>query len=174
MDFNDIPQFPKSGWEVDVPFKDLLRWVDDHTRNEGLDLYPDFQRGHVWKEEQRIRYIEYILRGGEGGKMLSFNRSGWLGRGPDGPYEVLDGLQRLTSALMFMRGELRAFGRYVHEYTGHMRYHIGFKWRIFELPTRADVLEYYLDMNAGGTQHEESEIARVRALLEKERGRAHA
>jgi hypothetical protein len=43
--------------------------------------------------------------------------------------------------------------------------HVGFKWRIYELPTRADVLRYYLAMNAGGTPHPAAEIERVRVLL---------
>lgn len=165
MDFNDIPLFPRSGYQVDVAWRDLLAFVERHVREEGLDLAPDFQRGHVWIEEQRIRYVEYILRGGEGGKDLCFNRPGWNGRGADGPYQILDGLQRLTSVMMFMRGELPAFGRRFAEWTGPLRHYAGFKWRIFELPTRADVLRYYLDMNAGGTPHSEAEINRVRALL---------
>jgi hypothetical protein len=169
---NDIPQFPKSNWCVDVAWRDLLGWVDQQVRVEGLVIEPDFQRGHVWTTEQRIRYVEYVLRGGEGGKELCFNRPNWNGRGTsaDGPYEILDGLQRLTSAMMFMRDELPAFGRRLSEYEDRtaLRYYLGFKWRVFELPTRADVLRYYLDMNAGGTPHAESEIARVRALLAKE------
>lgn len=164
MDFKDIPMFPRHGYQVDVAWRDLLGFVDQHVREESLDLAPDFQRGHVWVEEQRIRYVEYVLRGGEGGKDLCFNRPGWSS-GEEGPYQILDGLQRLTSAMMFMRGELPAFGRRLHEWTGSLRNYAGFKWCIFELPTRADVLRYYLDMNAGGTPHSEAEISRVRVLL---------
>jgi hypothetical protein len=171
MDFSDIPQFPRSGFEVDIGFDQLLWWVDRHVNEKGLQLNPDFQRGHVWSQEQRIRYIEYQLRGGEGGKVLSFNHPNWsqYRSKKDGPYEIIDGLQRLTSGLMFMRGELRAFGHLFTEFTGKMRMYVGFKWRIFELPTREDVLQYYLDMNAGGTPHSEAEIERVRALLQQER-----
>lgn len=171
MNLNDIPQFPKSGYQVDVAWSDLLRTVDRYIAEYGLNLDPDFQRGHVWTEEQRIRYVEYVLRGGEGGRDLCFNCPGWQGMGKQGPYEILDGKQRLTSAMMFMRNELPAFGRLFREYTGRLRYYAGFKWRIFELPTRADVLRYYLDMNAGGTPHAASEIERVRALLAKETGK---
>lgn len=170
MDFNDIPQFPHSGFEVDVAHRDLLKWVDKQVEDEGLELHPDYQRGHVWSTEQRSRFIEYQLRGGEGGKVLSFNHPGWSGRNGSekGPYQILDGLQRLTAAMLFMRGDLKAFGRRYDEYTGPLRYYAGFKWRIYELQTRRDVLQYYLDMNAGGTPHAEDEIARVRKLLEKE------
>lgn len=168
MDFNDIPKFPHSGYEVDIEYKRLLGWVDDQVA-QGLELNPDYQRGHVWTTEQRTRFVEYQLRAGEGGKVLSFNHPGWSGRnGTTGAYQILDGLQRLTSAMMFMRNELKVFGRYCKEYTGSLRYFAGFKWRIYELQTRKDVLQYYLDMNAGGTPHTESEITRVRKLLEKE------
>ncbi len=123
MDFKEIPLFPKSGYQVDIFWFDLLRWVDQQVKDEALDLSPEFQRGHVWTEEQRILYVEYILRGGEGGRDLCFNRYGWSGRvGADGPYEILDGLQRLTSAMMFMRGELPAFRLQVaHLRTAHAR-----------------------------------------------------
>lgn len=173
MDFNDIPLFPRSGYVVDISFTYMEEWVDSQIR-EGLDLNPDFQRGHVWTTEQRSRFVEYILRGGEGGKLLSFNHPGWSGKNGstrEGPYQILDGLQRLTSVRMFMKNELPAFGRTLSEYTGrtHLRFHAGLKWRIFELQTREEVLQYYLDMNAGGTPHAESEIKRVRRLLQKEK-----
>jgi len=173
MDFSEIPLFPHSGYEIDVSFSYVEEWVQMQLK-EGLDLSPDFQRGHAWTTEQRSRFVEYILRGGEGGKVLSFNHPGWSGRNGgmrEGPYQILDGLQRLTSVRMFMNNELQAFGRTLSEYTGrtHLRFHAGLKWRIFELQSRAEVLQYYLDMNAGGTPHAETEIKRVRALLTKEK-----
>jgi hypothetical protein len=165
---DDIEMFPGKVYEVDVAWTALERTIAHHVDDEGLDLSPDFQRGHVWTLEQRSAYVEYILRGGEGGKLLSFNRSGWLGSGPDGPYQIIDGLQRLTTAQMFMRDEVPAFGRLLSKFVGRLRMHVGFKWRIYELPTRADVLRYYLQLNAGGTPHPAEEIARVRGLLEAE------
>lgn len=172
MKFSDIPRFPHSGFEVDVSFMDLETWLVGQLK-QGLDLTPDFQRGHVWTTDQRSRYVEYLLRGGEGGKILSFNHPGWSGRNGDmykGPYQMLDGLQRLTSARMFMSNELPAFGRRLREYDNPAPLYsrVGLKWRIYELQTRREVLQYYLDMNAGGTPHSEKEIARVRKLLAKE------
>lgn len=165
---DDIEMFPRQVYEVDVPWTSIERTIRQHVDDEHLDLMPDFQRGHVWTTEQRTDYVEYILRGGEGGKLLSFNRSGWLGRGPDGPYQIIDGLQRLTTAQMFMRDEVAAFGRPLSAFTGRLRMHVGFRWRIYELPTRADVLRYYLALNAGGAPHPSEEIARVRRLLHAE------
>jgi len=37
-----------------------------------------------------------------------------------------------------------------------------------DLKTRAEVLQWYIEFNAGGTPHTEAEINRVRELLKKE------
>lgn len=31
------------------------------TNKKGLVLNPDFQRGHVWTEEQQIKFVEYLF-----------------------------------------------------------------------------------------------------------------
>lgn len=170
LDFNALPMFPRSEWCVDVFWRDLEAYIHrDVTGVPPLDLNPDFQRGHVWTDEQRSRYVEYVLRGGEGGKELLFNCRGWqsVRTKTPGPYQIIDGLQRLTAVRRFLAGELRAFGHYRGQFQGPMQHYLGFRWRMFEL-TRAEVLQFYLDLNAGGTPHAESEIERVRALLSKE------
>jgi hypothetical protein len=173
--YDEIPRFPAARWEVDVFWRDLPQWLDRHVAGEfgpRLDLNPDFQRGHVWSDEQRTAYVEYVLRGGEVGKTLIFNHSTWDKPGVDGEgaYEILDGLQRLTAALKFLRGEIPAFGLRAHQWSGPLRHYAGFKWRILSLESRADILRFYLDMNAGGTPHAAAEIERVRALLQQENG----
>ncbi|MES2170545.1 MAG: DUF262 domain-containing protein [Actinomycetota bacterium] len=174
MKLDEIGMFPRQVYEVDVAWTSLDRTLAHHVDDEHLDLSPDFQRGHVWTMEQRSAYVEYILRGGEGGKLLSFNRSGWLGSGPDGPYQIIDGLQRLTTARMFMHDEVTAFGQPLSKFIGRLRLHVGFKWRVYELPNRAAVLGYYLAMNAGGTPHPADEIERVRKMLDAEHRRGRA
>jgi hypothetical protein len=171
VNYEEIPKFPHSGYEVAISYSFLPEWLDGQLE-QGLDLNPDFQRGHVWTEEQQRRFVEYQLRGGEGGKVLHFNHPSWSGKIVTPDYEdyvILDGLQRLTAITRFLRDELTVFGHRCSQISGpHLRNRVGIKWRIYELQTRADVLQYYLDMNAGGTQHAESEIERVRALLQKE------
>lgn len=170
MKFRDIQQFPSAHYEVNVPLHHVARMVDDHVRDYGLNLDPDFQRGHVWAMEQRIAFMEYMLRGGEGGKVLAFNHANWNGVPKLGDaYDILDGKQRLTSALMFLRNEVPVFGGHVYrDFTDRPDLGGGFRWRVFALPTRADVLRYYLAMNAGGTPHSPKEIERVRRLLAAE------
>lgn len=43
----------------------------------------------------------------------------------------------------------------------------GFKFRICNLRTEAEVLRLYLAINAGGTPHTEEELNRVRRMLEE-------
>ncbi len=166
VNLDTIEMFPRQVYEVDVAWTSLERTIAYHVDDEHLDLSPDFQRGHVWTMDQRSAYVEYIMRGGEGGKLLSFNRSGWLSSRSNGPYQIIDGLQRLTTARMFLRDEVVAFGQPLSKFIGRLRMHIGFKWRVYELADRAAVLRYYLAMNAGGTPHSAEEIGRVRELLD--------
>jgi len=172
LSFDDVPTFPRAHWEVDVGWRDLPHFLDRHVNDPTtpLDLDPDFQRGHVWTLEQKTAYIEYVLQAGEQGKVLVSNCPGWDSV-PKGPHQLVDGKQRLEAALGFLRDEVPAFGRLRSQYTGAMRYYIGFKWRILALNTRAEVLRFYLAFNAGGTPHAASEIERVRGLLREEEAR---
>jgi hypothetical protein len=45
-----------------------------------------------------------------------------------------------------------------------------FRWHVNDLDTRAEVLQWYLDLNTGGVVHTSAEIKRVQALLAKEQG----
>lgn len=162
-----IPQLPIAQYSVDVAWHHLEEFLAS-ALSEGLDLDPDFQRGHVWTDAQASRYVEWILRGGSSGRDLWFNCPRYFHGGRRaGPYELVDGRQRLTAVRRFMRGELPAYDRVLGEYRDRPeRMHTKFAWHILELPTRADVLKFYLDLNDGGTAHAESELARVRALLD--------
>jgi hypothetical protein len=165
--FSDIPLFPRSHYEVDVSWVDLEHTIQHYTERDGLNLEPEFQRAHVWTRAQQVAYVEYILRGGEVGKSLTFNCPGWQLKLELGPYEIVDGKQRMEAVRAFMRDDFRAFGHLRSEYTDHIRLHVGgFKWRICSLETRAEVLELYLNINAGGTPHTKKELARVRAMLD--------
>ena len=71
MKFRDIPQFtkhPANGVFVSLNY--LETKVNDDIRDYGLQLNPDFQRGHIWTEAQQIAFIEYVLRGGQSGRCL--------------------------------------------------------------------------------------------------------
>lgn len=82
---------------------------------------------------------------------------------------IVDGKQRLQAVRRFVNGEIKAFGRYIHEYADKLNFLIArFSWNIAALETREEVLRWYLNFNAGGTVHTEGELQRVRDLLERE------
>lgn len=173
MKFKDIPQLTSDGaYAVDISWDYLETWLEDHTNNGlyDLDLCPDFQRGHVWTDAQRIAFVEFKLRGGRSGDITYWNHPNWMGSWK-GTLELVDGLQRITAVRMFMRDELPAFGHCFSEYEDPRRATTSqhFRVNINNLPTRAAVLRWYLELNSGGTPHSDEEIARVQALLDAEK-----
>jgi len=172
MRFDDIELFPRSQYEIDVILKDLPWHLENWVKNYGLTLDPDYQRAHVWTEAQQVAYVEYVLRGGEVGKVIIVNAPGF-NEGTSTVAEIVDGKQRLTAMTRFITNELRIFGTDGHpghlyrEIEGRPRMMIGFKWRVVDLD-RKGILKLYLSLNGGGTQHTHEELDRVRVLLAKE------
>ena len=167
--FQDSPQFPHANYSVDVDWHYLEQHIARAIKDDGLDLNPSYQRAHVWKVEQQIAFVEYQLQGGEVGKNLTFNCPGWMySIDKIGPYEIVDGKQRLEAVRAFLRDDIPAFGHKFSEYTGHLRMFHSFKWRVCTLETRAEVLQLYLNINAGGTPHTKQELDKVRKMLAAE------
>jgi len=168
--FKTIPKYTRpASYAVDLPWDQLERTLARYVKEHGLQLEPDFQRGHVWTEAQQIAYVEFILRGGSSGKDILFNQPGWMSiRKDPGDFVLVDGLQRITAALRFLRNEIPAFGYKFSEYEGRLSWDIGFKFHVNILPNRAAVLQWYLELNSGGTPHAAEEIARVKALFQAE------
>ena len=168
--FREIKRFTISrGYRVSVSWDDLV----DHLaryQDMGLQMNPDFQRGHVWTERQQVAYVEYALRCGVGGREIFFNHPDWLGdskRGGD--FVLVDGLQRLTSILKFLNNDLPVFGgNFYRDYTDSLSWvdHV-FYFNVNNLKTREEVLTWYLEMNSGGVVHSEEELERVRLLKKK-------
>jgi hypothetical protein len=177
----DIPgmMYPHSAYEVDWAWNVIERLVADDLA-QGVDLDPPFQRVHRWTDEQRRLFCEYVLCGGETGKVLIFAQTGeraWeMGR--DYKYQnyvLVDGKQRLESVRRLVRGELRVFPR-PERPEGYLWEELGdgftrmttarFHFRLVVLPTYADILRLYLKFNAGGTPHTPAELDKVRDMLE--------
>ncbi len=148
----DIDSFPEA----------IQRYVDKHK----LQLNPDFQRGHVWTEAQQIAYVEFILKGGQI-QPIRFNHTDWERWGnKDFEMVCVDGLQRTTALLKFANSELPVFGGYLRNQLENFNtndYMLIIS--INGLRTRAEVLQWYIELNTGGTVHTEDEINRVKGLL---------
>jgi len=165
MKFSDIPQYPRCYYNVHVELSYLPEQIAHYQQAYGFTMDPEYQRDHVWTDEQRERYVEHILMGGETAREILINCYNFDNRrhtGRTGPAEVLDGKQRLTALLMFLDGKLRAFGKYAHEFEGRCRANI--IWRVVDLD-ELEVMRMYVMLNAGGTVHSSDEIQRVRDLI---------
>jgi uncharacterized protein with ParB-like and HNH nuclease domain len=169
MKFTDIPQLPYVGYETCVPWtsiEDNIQRYSNPDRPPVINLDPDYQRVHVWTREQQILYIEYALRGGEVGRNITFNCPGWMNNFK-GPYELVDGKQRLEAIRAFLRNEFPVFGTLCMDFEDKIKWDQSINWRVCKLETRKEVLELYLNINAGGTPHTAEEIQRVRELLKQ-------
>jgi len=164
----DIPEFTQdSPYKVDQPVTNLEAFLKDYIE-DGLQMEPDFQRGHVWTEAQQVAYVEYVLQGGKSGRDIYFNHPGWMGNWK-GEFVLVDGLQRLTALLKFLRNEIKVFGYLYREYDDKMRFSDPtLRIHVNTLKTRGAVLRWYLEMNTGGTPHTQAEIERVKALWAEE------
>ena len=170
--FADIPQYTRgANYAVNVPWSHLERALEAY--NEGctnLYLDPDFQRGHVWSLDKKIAYVTYILRGGQGSREIKFNHPNWS-NSVKGDMVLVDGKQRLEAVRGFLRDEFPIYGSLFSEFTDELRImRCDFVFKVNDLKTREEVLQWYLDLNSGGVVHTEEELNRVREMLEKEKG----
>ena len=169
MNWRDIPKYIADGtYRTDVPLDSVDGKIRSYEERYGLDINPDFQRGHVWDERRQIAFVEHLLKGGQGSHEIRFNCPGWRTTYV-GPMVLVDGLQRVTSVRRFFSDEITAFGHRYSEFEGIYPWSAwSLSFRINDLPTRYDVLRWYLEINTGGVVHTEEQINKVRMLLEKE------
>ena len=67
-----------------------------------------------------------------------------------------------------MKGEIPVFGSYINEYEDEMSLtRNAIKVNVNNLKTEKEVLQWYVDMNAGGTPHTNEEIERVRKMIKE-------
>ena len=165
MNYRDIPKVTQTPtYYVNQWWIGLPRFLAESESETPIDMDPIYQRGHVWTSEQRTRYVEHILRGGQSGRDIYCNCVNWPGTGE--PYEIVDGKQRVTTALMFIDNKVSVFGGKFHrDFTGKLS--ANFIWHINDLPNQKAVMQWYLEMNAGMTAHTDEELDRVRKLLEE-------
>ena len=165
-----------AAYEVDMEWHFFDRQLDNIGADYGgLELNPDFQRGHVWSPAQQQHFIENVLRGvvTSAGFHIQFNCANWdndryAGDLPRG-LQCLDGLQRITAVRDFLAGQVKPFGLSVTDLAGSRfsprRSYYRFRVAIHNFERKADLLAHYLDLNAGGTPHSADELERVRAML---------
>lgn len=168
-DFAQIPQFTRdANYRVNVAWDHIAGHIERY-QERGCDLDPDFQREHVWSEQQQIAFVEFKIRGGKSGSEILFNHPNWMGSFK-GMMVLVDGKQRLNAVMRFMRNEIPAFGTLLKDFKNAQKLRsVDFVICVNTLKTRAEVLQWYLDINTGGTPHTNDEIEKVRHLLIEEK-----
>lgn len=169
LSYQSLPRFTRNpSYRINVDWHYLESTIS-HWSNDNLcpiDLNPDFQRDYVWTLEQQIKYVEYALKGGSSGREIYFNCVGWQTTFK-GPFVIVDGKQRLHAVREFLANKIPVFGDYYHkDIEGRLPTTAFFYFSINDLPTRKEVLQWYLEMNTGGTIHTQKEIDKVKQMVE--------
>lgn len=147
-----------------------MRHVLDMIEEASLELAPDFQRLEVWRAKQKARLIESLL-------LQIPLPAFYFAEDANGKLKVVDGLQRLSTVLSFVRGgddgqggfELKDL-EYIHEVQG-LRYDdlpLPWKRRINNTQIQAHVIapetpspvmyDIFKRINTGGTPLNAQEI----------------
>ena len=168
MKFQDIPRFTRPGsYQVNMRLDYFVKWIRENQEECGLDLNPDFQRGHVWTEKQQIAYIEFLLRRGKSGRIIYFNCPNWSSGLRDDGFVCVDGLQRTTAIMRFIDNEIPAFGVFYKDFEDKLPMEVDVLVNVNELQTKREVLQWYVEMNEGGTPHSAIEIERVKEMIDE-------
>lgn len=167
MKWNEIPKFKEFGMlnPENIGFVGYVKRIQKEVNDYNLQLNPDFQRCHVWTEEQQIAYVEFFLKGGKSGRDFYFNLN-------DDEYVCVDGLQRTTALMRFVNNEIKVFGQYFDEFDFdkflveyQARAEFAINIYLNNLSSKKEILEWYVDMNSGGTPHSKEEIERVQKMI---------
>ena len=158
-----------------------LRNMIDLIAEGGLDLAPDFQRLHVWRQVQRVRLIESVL-------LQIPLPAFYFAEDANGVMQVVDGVQRLSTINDFVSGEPSKTGgfpliglEYLSDVKGKRFDDLPAVWkrRIYNTQIVAHVIEpstpaavmydIFRRINTGGTPLRAQEI---RHCVSKHRSRA--
>ncbi len=159
--WRDLPKVTSIGeYETNQSIDDLLEHLEYLKIKRGLNLSPDFQRGHVWNEGQKILFVEYILKGGNVNTTIYFNKN-------NTEFVIVDGLQRLTAVIEFLNNKITVFKKYKALDINLMNL-TSLKFNFNNLKTRKEVLTWYLEINENSTPHTKTELNKIKNLIEIE------
>lgn len=180
MKVNDIPKFflppnynSTCHWNFIEHWLESLAEDSKYFKNGGLELDPDFQRGHVWDEDKQIAFVEFCLKGGQSSRTILWNHPNWKGSF-EGKMVLVDGKQRLEAVRKFLRNELPIFGKnYLKDFDEPkklLRSSEAFLiMSVNNLKSRKDLLTWYLQLNDGGVVHAKEELDKVKEMLKQEK-----
>lgn len=168
MNIRDIAPMIQPYSTTDVSLASL------HLRFEGglkvPNMNPYFQRPLVWREPQKIAYVEHLLWGGASGRFFYFNDTGMAKQTMRGELVIIDGKQRMDALRLFLDNKLPVFGgHFLQDIDGiDSALHCNdISWCVGGLTEQKDILRWYLELNAGQMAHTDEELNRVRELMEE-------
>ena len=89
----------------------------------GVDMNPEYQRGNVWTEEQKVKLIDSIFNNINIGSFV-FVEKKWFTddqKVTSEMFEILDGKQRLTAIIDYVSSKFPYQGKYWHELSPYTR-----------------------------------------------------
>ncbi|WP_368880403.1 DUF262 domain-containing protein [Proteus mirabilis] len=141
-----------------------------------VEMNPDYQRGHVWTLDQKIHYIENMLRFKFQPEIrLNFphykdTHSKCKNGLKKNVVTCIDGLQRYTAITEFANEKFKVFDNQVGvkdlDCTAFSFKRLHCILKIYEFTDKKELLQFYIDLNAGGTFHTPDEINRVKKMKE--------
>jgi hypothetical protein len=152
-----------------------LRNILDQIDEGSLELAPDFQRGKVWRQDQKSLLVESLL-------LQIPLPAFYFAEDNDGAFHVVDGLQRLSTLHAFVRGDgfpLKSL-EYLDAAEGRRFSDLAVQWQrriyntqltinVIDPKTPTDVMyDIFKRINTGGTPLNAQEI---RHCMGKPRGR---
>jgi hypothetical protein len=153
--------------------RDVRALLSMYHTSSGLDLDPNYQRGHVWSDDQKVSLIDSIFRNVDIGKFTVIRRP--FSEELDCYYEMLDGKQRTQALIEFYQDGFKYRGRYYSELHPFDRYHFkgyNISYAETEPLTRSQKYRYFLILNTAGTPMSEGHLDKVRDMLATETTRA--
>ena len=158
---------PDCTYRVDYGLLHIPRFIEQY----GVDLDPDYQRHYCWTKTQKKLFVGAAIQNHNAIPIF------WFNFGPKGSSEarseVVDGKQRLNAILEWLDNKFPAvcpcgesfWARDIDEYgERNLGMYTTLRMHFVKL-SRPDVLNFYINLNSGGTVHSKMEIERVRALL---------
>lgn len=132
----------------------------------GVEFDSEYQRGHVWKLNDKIALIDSIFNNIDIGKFVFIQRS--FNDSRPKLYEVLDGKQRLTTLVEFFEDRFKYNGFYYselsgmdkNEFTGH-----GITYGYLVNPDEKSIYESFIKLNTCGKPMASKHIDHVKQLL---------
>ena len=171
-----IPYHNECDYIVDVELKRLKYQFAQYSEDYGgFEYNPDFQRGYVWSQEQKIGYMESFVSNilSPQQRTITLNCPDFtrINKAKDSDlngFVIVDGLQRTSAINDFIDAKFKIFGKYGFEDLENSKFSLSrktVKVQVFSWQYKREILEYYLMFNTGGTIHSKKELQRVQGLL---------